>query len=178
MKRWLTAISFMLFLPLAGCGFHLRGPVELAPPLKRLYLETQDPYGELARNIKQYLKLSGVTLTENPKDASVVLDIMSETTGQQLLSVGGTQQTRQYNLTLTIAYQLTAPNGKVIVPMQNITESQTLTVQASQILGGSNESNNLYHQMRRAIVYDLMNQLASNDTTTRAMHMNDVEKPR
>ena len=56
---------FMLMLAITSCGFHMRGPMPLAPPLHQLYLQTPDPYGELARNLRLYLKASGVHLTEN-----------------------------------------------------------------------------------------------------------------
>ncbi len=154
---------------LAGCGFHLRGEITLAPPLKRLYLQSPQPYGELARNLRQGLKAADVQLTDTPQQAATVLDILSEKTTQQLLSVGGTQQTRQYNLLLSVVFQVTTPTGKVLIPPQTVTDTQALTVQADQILGGSNEQNNLYHQMRQDIVFDLLNRLASRTATEHVM---------
>jgi LPS-assembly lipoprotein len=150
---------------LTGCGFHPRGEVELAPPLKRLYLESHDPYSELTRNLKQYFKSSHVALTQSPAEAETILELMQETTSQQLLSVGGTQQTRQYNLNLSVTFQVTNPQGVILIAPQTVTETQSFTVQADQILGGSNEQNNLYHQMRRAIISTIMNRLSSKEAT-------------
>jgi outer membrane lipopolysaccharide assembly protein LptE/RlpB len=132
-------------------------------------LQTNDPYGQVTRNLKQSLKLSGVHFAPTPQTANVVLIIISEETSQQLLSVGGTQQTRQYNLTLTVTFELTNPAGKVIVSPQSISETQPATLQANQILAGSNEVNDLYQRMRLAIVYDIMNRLSSRDVSTALM---------
>jgi LPS-assembly lipoprotein len=163
-------IVVMLFcLTIAGCGFHLRGEITLAPPLKRLYLQSPQPYGELARNLRQGLKTADVNLTDTPKQAATVLEILSEKASQQLLSVGGTQQTRQYNLLLSVTFQVTTPAGKVLIPPQTVTDTQALTVQADQVLGGSNEQNNLYRQMRQDIVFDLLNRLASKSSTAHVM---------
>lgn len=156
-------------LLLSGCGFHLRGMVTLAPPLKHIYLETHDPYSELTRNLKQSLKSSNVTLTEAPETADTILEIISVNESQQLLSVGGTQQTRQYNLILTVTFQVKTPAGKILIPTQTVSETQAITIQANQVLGGSNEQNNLYHQMRRAIVNTIMNRLASKAATQSVM---------
>jgi len=153
----------MLSWLLVGCGFHLRGRVDLAPPLKRLYIQSADPYSQLIRNLKQSLQLSGVDLSKTPQTASMVLDILNETTKDQLLSVGGTQQTRQYNLTLTVTFQITDPAGKIVVPSQSVFETQVITITANQILGGSNEENNLYQQMRHLIINDILKRLASDD---------------
>jgi LPS-assembly lipoprotein len=152
-------------LLLAGCGFHLRGQEELAPPFKKMYLQTSDPYGQLSRNIRQYLKFSGVELTDSPQAAETVLAILHEYNSEQLLSIGGTQQTRQYNITLTVSFEVTAPDGRVLLPPESLSETRALTILSNQILGGSNEENNLYVQMRRAIVYDIISRLSSRDVS-------------
>lgn len=155
---------------LSSCGFHLRGTEPLAPPLHHLYLETKEPYGHLARLLKQSLKQSGALVTDAPQEATAVLTILSERQTQHLLGVGGTQQTRVYALTLTVAYQLTLPSGIVILPKQEATETRTITIQASQILGGSNEESNSYQQMYRAILFTIMRRLGSNEVTNAFLH--------
>ncbi len=159
-KRCLIVI---FFLTLMSCGYHFRGKLNLAPPLYHLYISTKDPYGPLTRNLREYLKISGVHLTENKESAITVLSIQSETTSQQLLGISGTQQTRQYNLVLTVAFSVENKDGKTLVPTQVLRQTRTLTIQADQILAGSNEANLLYNQMRSAIVYDILNRLASKD---------------
>jgi LPS-assembly lipoprotein len=151
---------------LSACGFHFRGQVPLAPPLKKMYLQSEDPFSQLTRNVKQSLKISGVDLVDSPAKADTILDIMRETNSEQLLSIGGTQQTRQYNITLTVTFQITDGHGRVLVPIESLSETRSLTILSNQILGGSNEENNLFVQMRRAIVYDIMSRLSSSDVST------------
>ena len=164
-----SIVALFLFICLTACGFKLRGELPLAPPLHNLYLQTADPYGELARNLKLYLKSSGVHLTDTANTASTVFVIQKEETSQQLLSVGGTQQTRQYNLILAVTFEITTPQGVVLVPSQLLSQSRTIPIQSNQILGGSNEANNLYSQMRQSIVYDIMSRIASQDVTKLVM---------
>lgn len=156
-------IFSILFILISGCHFHARGPLPLAPAMHDLYLESQDPYGQLTRNLKQFLKVSGVHLLQKREDANVVLIILSEVTSQQLISISGTQQTRQYNLVLNVSYQLITPQGKPLTTPQLSSETRTLTIKADQILAGSNEANALYDQMRQAVVYDIMSRLSSKD---------------
>ncbi len=161
---------------LMSCGFHLRGQTPLAPPLYRLYLQTPAPYGQLARELKQHLKMSGVDLVDSPAQAETVLAILSEDKNDQLLSVGGTQQTRQYNLILTVGFEVRSPSGQVLVPRQTASETRAITIQSDQILGGSNEENNMYKQMRQAIIYAIMNRLSAEDTTATLM-LNMTKSP-
>jgi len=153
----------ILCLCLSGCGFHPRGPMALSPPLQNLYLQTADPYGQLTRNLRLYLKMSGVHLAKTPADAASILDILSENTSEQLLNISGTQTTRQYNLILTVTYQVTDSHGNLLVSAQTATETRPLTIDANQMLSGSNQAISLYQQMRQAIVYDIMSRLASRE---------------
>lgn len=163
-------IILCCILLLCGCGFHPTGFAPLAPVLHTMYLQTNMPYNQLTRQLKQYLKTSGVCLTTTPQQACLHLVILSEETGQQLISVSSSQQTRQYNLTLTVTFQVTDAQGRSLTPPQIVSELRTVTMQTSQMLGGSNEANILYQQMRRAIVADIISRLSSEDIT--AMLMN------
>ncbi len=158
-------VLFCLVLSISACGFHPRGPVPLAPPLHNLYLKTAAPYGRLAQHLRELLKISGVHLTTSPSDATTVLTILSEVESRQLLSVSTTQQTRQYNLILSVTFQVESPRGQILVAPQVVHEVRAFTVESSQILADSNEANKSYRIMREAIAYSIMNVLASQNIT-------------
>jgi LPS-assembly lipoprotein len=161
--RLIVLLSIAMFL--SSCGFQLRGETPLSPPLKRLYIQTADPYGALTRNLRDYLMRSDVELVDSPAEALTILHIISEVQNQQLLSVSGLQQTRQYSLTLSVTFEIMNPKGIVLVPPSTLTENRTLTTLSDLILGGTNEQNTLYQQMRLAIINDIMNRLGSRDVT-------------
>src|SRR5258708_6275037 len=119
---------------LNACNFHLQGEMYLAPPLHRMYLQSPDPYGHLARDLEQYLKMSKVQLVSSPSQATTILAILKDINSQVLLSVSGTQQTRQYNLITTVEFEITDSKGRVIVNPQTFTESRAITIQSNQIL--------------------------------------------
>jgi LPS-assembly lipoprotein len=163
-------LFFCLSFSLVGCGYHWRGPMTLAPPLQKMYLQTSNPYGQLARNLRQYLKMSHVHLVTKPQDASTILALLSENTTEQLLGISGTQQTRQYNLILTVTFQVTDQHGRLLVPPQTVYETRALTLNSGQILSGSNQAESLYQQMRQAIIYAIVSQLAAENITALLIH--------
>ncbi|VVC76234.1 LPS-assembly lipoprotein LptE [Aquicella siphonis] len=165
-KKLLSALLLLcLGFALAGCGFHLQGETRLAPPLHRMYLQTSDPYGQLARNLQQYLKLSKVQLVSSPQEATAILNILHDNTSQELLSVSGTQQTRQYTLKVTVTFEISDAKGRTIISPQTLSESRTMTVQSNQVLGSSNEASLFYQQMRRTLAYAIMKRIASKEIT-------------
>jgi outer membrane lipopolysaccharide assembly protein LptE/RlpB len=165
-KGWRLGIAILCTSVLIGCGFRAQGEVPLAPPLKKMYLQTDDPYGTLSRDLQQNMKLSHVDLVDSPADASTILAITHDDATQTLLSVSGTQQTRQYNLVVTVTFNVSDNKGNTLIGDQTLQESRAITVQSNQILGSSNEASLYYQQMRHILATAIMNRLSSTDVTT------------
>lgn len=158
-------LLIVLICLLTACGFHPRGEIALAPPLHSLYIQSSDPYGTLVKELEQSLQMSHVTLAASPTDATSILNITSDNTGQDLLSVNGTQQTRQYRLHVSVVFSVQNASGITVVPPQRITEYRIITIQSNQILGSSNEANLYFQQMRRALASSIMFRLGSQEIT-------------
>jgi len=162
MQKWMILLLCTL---LSGCGFHLQGEKQLAKPLRKMYLQTPDPYGYLARNLQQSLKMSHVQLVSSPEQADTILAIDQDLNSQIFLSSSGTNQTRQYNLKVTVIFSILDSKGRVLLPPQTLEETRTITVQSNRILGSSNEATLFYQQMRRSLAYAIMNRIASKEVT-------------
>ena len=111
--------------------------------------------------------MSGTPFVDSESEASATLQILREDKTEQLINVSSTQQTRQYNLILTVTFQVLASSGKIILHPESLSETRAFTTLSDQILGGTNEQSLLIQQMREAIVYDIMDRLASRDVTHR-----------
>lgn len=157
--------ALLCFL-LAACGFHFRGEWRLAPPLQHMYLETNDPYGQLARELNQQLKWSRLSFVSEKNQASTILYIAQDTINQTLLGLNATQQTRQYKLTLTIRFTLQDSHGINILPMQTMEDNRIITIQSNQILGSRNEINLLAQQMHRALATTILERLQSTEVAS------------
>ncbi len=165
-NTYLKLFFILCFILLnTGCGFHPRGSVPFAPELQRVYLKTPSPYSELTNNLRDYLEMSGVYLADTPTQANTILEIVAENMVQELLGVSGSQQTRQYKLTLSVTFQVTSPTDVILVSRETLSQSRILPINSGEVLAGSNQAAALYQQMRRAIVFDIMNRLSSREIT-------------
>lgn len=176
-KGWRLGIAVLCTSVLIGCGFRWQGEVPLAPPLKTLYLQTDDPYGTLSRDLRENMKLSHVTLVDNVSDARTVLNITRDDATQTLLSVSGTQQTRQYNLAVAVTFNVSDNKGNTLIGDQTLQETRAITVQSNQILGSSNEASLYYQQMRHILAIAIMNRLSSTDVTKTINNAFVVKQP-
>ena len=64
MAKTILAILTILTLLLAGCGFHLRGALELPPGWEQISVSGGNPNGELQRDLVSGLQAAGIDVDD------------------------------------------------------------------------------------------------------------------
>ncbi|WP_092512699.1 LPS assembly lipoprotein LptE [Xenorhabdus mauleonii] len=115
--RICTLFLGLAVLVTAGCGFHLRGTTQVPKELQTLQLSSSDPYGPLARAVRQQLRLNDVKLVENG-DASVpILKLLGSDENKDTVSVFQDGKAAERQLVLNVDAQVLMPDGS-IYPLQ------------------------------------------------------------
>jgi LPS-assembly lipoprotein len=140
---------------LAGCGFHLRGAVEL--PFPTLYVNVSN-VSQFGNELKRALRASDVHLTDTAKEAAATLSILSELRERHILSLGGQGRVREYELRYRVAYQVTNAKG-VIAPPTEIVLRRDISFNDAEVLGKEAEEALLYRDMQLDAVQQLLRRL-------------------
>src|SRR5262249_41288116 len=146
---------------LTACAFRLRGQNALPPALQVLYLQTEDPYGQFAIALRNTLRASGVTLVDSPDQARVTLNLSKPALQNRGMTIGGSNQTRVYNVGYSVRYVLMDAQGKPILPPQVLTTNRTLTLSPNQLLESNNQLPFLEQEMQRELINQLFYRLTS-----------------
>jgi LPS-assembly lipoprotein len=143
--------ALFLFLLLAGCGFQLRGAVSVPPAMARTYIETSDRHSLFYRKLARSLRSSGVELVDTPGNATAVFSIMSDDTGQRVLSVSARNVPREFEVYYAVAYRVQSPDG-TLMPVREQVLTRDYTWDETLVLGKEKEE----ALLRDAIADDLV----------------------
>jgi LPS-assembly lipoprotein len=156
--RCLT-LAVLLAAGLSGCGFHLAGPPQL--PFQTMYVSAPD-YSSFGAEFKRYVASGGKTqLTSNPKEAQAVLEILSETREQQILSLTSAGRVAEYLLRYRVSFRLRGSGGTDWIAPSEITLQRDLTYDNDATLAKENETEFLFQDMRNDAMQQLLRRLVA-----------------
>lgn len=149
----MSSSRLLLLLPLlvAGCGFQLRGATAVPPQMSRTYIETGDRHSLFYRRMRDGLRNAGVEIVESPVDATATFSVLSDDTGQRVLSVSARNVPTEYEVYYTIVYRVTTER-ETLLPTRAQTLTRDYTWDESKVLGKEREE----QLLRDAIVEDLV----------------------
>ncbi len=152
----LTVLTFFL---LSACGFHLRGQGAFALPFQTLYIQSASDYSPFIGELKRAVQAAGVQLAASPDTAQLTLNIVSETTGKQILSLSSAGRVREFQLRFSISFRAYDPMQQEWLPAEEIVLLRNLSYDDAQVLGKEQEEALLYQDMRSDAVQQMLRRL-------------------
>ncbi len=175
-RTMLAALSIAITLPLAGCGFHLRG----STPDSRLQFESvhlaANKGTPLERELRGAILSSGATLAADPKEAPVTLRILSEAQEKKILTLNAQGQVREYSLTYRLRFEVADKDNRKLLQPDEISLQAYLTFSESQALAKETEERMTYVDLRRDAVSQVMRQLSRVNPTELAKAVDAQQK--
>lgn len=147
LAAWVLAASFAA---LAGCGFHLEGKESLPPTMAKTYIEAPDRNSEFFLSLRDALRVRGSEIVTERESADAVLSILTDDTGQRVLSVTARNVPREYEVFYAVSFALDAAERRVIEP-ESLFATRVYAWNENEVLGKSAEERIL----RQALAEDL-----------------------
>ena len=143
---------------LACCGFQRSAARPL--PFQTMYIDARS-YVSFAGDLRRYIASNGQPkLVSRPEDAQVVLQVLSETSETQILSLTTAGQVAEYLLRYRVSYRLHDNANKNWIPPNDIALQRDLTYDVQAVLAKEDEIALLFQSMRDDAVRQMMRRMS------------------
>ena len=115
---WILALGLLVLSTLAACGWRLQGTARLPPLMAVTYVESDDRYSDFNRALRERLEASGARIVTQRSEATAVVRILRDDSGQRVLSVSARNTPEEYEVFYTIEYTVSDQKTELIAPQR------------------------------------------------------------
>jgi LPS-assembly lipoprotein len=144
---------------LAGCGFRLRGSIDLPPELTQVAVEGIRTNSELGIAVRNGFARAGGEVVTSGTSARSVLVISQDSTSRRVLSVDSIGQANEYEVAYTLGFRLDDPDGANRVVQQSVSLRRQYRYDPNLTLAKADEEARLVREMRQDAVRQMMRRL-------------------
>jgi LPS-assembly lipoprotein len=148
------AFSLLCVASLGGCGFQLEGAGTLPAATAVTYVDTTNTHTEFYGSLADALRARGVEVADSPQDAGAILRILSDSSGQRMLSVSARNIPREYEVYYSVTFSFDVEGEGSISP-ESMTATRNYTFDETLVLGKSSEQ----AVLRQSLADDLARQV-------------------
>lgn len=142
----LLAPIFSLLLALGGCGFHLRGSVELPPSLSDIYVE-QEQAPLIVEALNRAFTEQHLSMVEKKDQAQVVLNVSQERYRRDVLSVGASGEVQEFQLSYAVDLRILDSSDQVLADPQTLIITRELRYDSEEVVAKAGEEQQLKTEM-------------------------------
>lgn len=145
---------------LSACGWRLQGTARLPEVMSVTYIESEDRYTDFNRMLRESLQASGARVTSDKSQATAIVRVRKDTTGQRVLSVSARNTPQEYEVFYSVEYSVESPTGELIAP-QRLELTRDYSYDERAVLAKQREQGVLREALARDLAGLVIRRLAS-----------------
>lgn len=138
----------------------MQGSLDVPDKLQRTYIATEDEYSEFYRELRRQLEDNGVEVVASSVDATGIVSVHVDNTGQRVLSVSARNVPTEYEVFYSIEYSVES-GETTLQPRQFISMTRDYTYDETLVLGKAREEQLLREAIAADLVRVVMKQIGS-----------------
>ncbi len=156
----MRARHLLLIVPLllSGCGFHLRGTLEMPPDWLAMHLRSPSPHGELTRQVRAALANAGVQWLD-AGSANYTLQLGVEHFEQRNLTIAANARAAEFELQLSTTLGVRDRNGVELLPPSRVSSTRIMAHDPEKVSGKAEETDLTRAEMRVELVQQILRRI-------------------
>lgn len=154
MKQVSRMVLIFALVFLSGCGYHLRGSIDMPESLKNVYVFAAS--SPLQTEMMAMLRASKGKLAASPNEAGVVVKILKEDMSSRVLSIGSTGKSNESELNYYLRFQFYDNKENTLMDEQTIEIAREFFNDQTFVLAKTNEEQlirkEIYKQAARMLM--------------------------
>ena len=149
-------LVILCLLGLSACGFQLRGNASL--PFESIYVEGGQ---DIAIDLQRAIRPTTTKVTDNPKDAQAVLQVLSEAREKRILTLSSAGRVNEFRLLYRVNFKVIDKAGLELLSPQQIELRRDITFNDSQTLAKESEEALLYRDIQADAVQQIFRRMSA-----------------
>jgi LPS-assembly lipoprotein len=145
-------------ITVSSCGFSLRGSAALPPELQTLQIESADANSDIARELRRTLRNNDINVEDAAQNNGYSLQVGQEQNSERALSVNSQARAGEYQLTMSVPFQLLNAGIPVMGP-ETITLERVYLADPENAAAKSDEARLIQQEMRRELALQILRRL-------------------
>lgn len=154
------AALLLLLGALSACGWRLQGTARLPEVMSVTFLDSADRYSDFNRALQDSLAASGARMTTVRSDATAVVRIHKDESGQRVLSVSARNTPEEYEVFYKVEYSVSGRSGELL-PLQTLELSRDYSYDEKAVLAKQREQVILREALARELAGLVIRRVAS-----------------
>ncbi|NIB40131.1 hypothetical protein HBA55_11065 [Pseudomaricurvus alkylphenolicus] len=155
-KLLLLVLSLSL---LTGCGWHLRGSVEMPEGVSAIYVTADNSHGALASGLKKALVAYRIEASDTMDNAQYRIHLSNEQSRRRTASVGNNALAAEYELNMSVDYRIEDATGKVLVPRATAEAQRVYDFDRDAVVAKAQEEKLIDAEMRNQLIQQILRRL-------------------
>lgn len=144
---------------LSGCGWRLRGSIELPPAMEKTYIQGTARYSELGKQIYNAFQGTNTQLVSSPGQATATLHILAEKPERRILATDSAGRASEYEVSYELRYKVIDLKGDTLVPEQKVRSKREYRFDPDNVLASDSEVKRLQKEMVRFSVQQMLRRI-------------------
>ena len=143
---------------LSGCGFALRGNVNLSEALSTVTISGADP--AITERLEDALSHNGATTVADDDDSATKIAFNQSEYKREVRTTDDSGLTTSYTLRYLIGYDVISSEGETLQGEQRLTQTKSFSYDPTQQLQADEEEEFLREEMEKEIVQQILRRLS------------------